>query len=1704
MSDTPNAEMKDAEVFDLARKDIALLKWALGIKDGDSRDEHIFCLRCEAHGVKMWKNDRDEYLWRCYQCQAGSDIFNACSMFRGMGQALALKHVREVLDYRKFQIDQAKDDYKTILEGVKKNAENPVDKSFEKEIETWNKNKDRLSICEGKFVWICGEEISNPFDSYPEAFHSGNIIYGIDKFIVKKIEAVETKPKLTRGVPVRINTVTVKIDPANKPLNDLLDIAKKDIAFLKEILGIEESNDGRHQLICRLCSTNDLTYWKAISGEFRWECHHCLTSGYIAEAIMQYHGKTTDEAIQIIQKRYAPKEAIVTQDQHVDVEANGEKLGLTKNCVAVLKTRYLKKDPTQKCVETPEDLFRRVARVVAAGEAKYGASQEVVDQAAEQYYELMVKGIFMPNSPTLMNAGREINMLSACFVLPLEDSIADIFETVKNTALIQKAGGGTGFTLDRLRPTGDWIKSSGGTTSGPISFWKVLCEATNAIQQGCFVAGTLIATPDGPKPIEKICSGDLVWTYATKDQAGIVGHADCPDGPIVLTASSAAWLTKEDSPVWKLTTDQGTEVFATPDHLIMLENGKYKKLSLLKEGDSLMPLHAVGSGVNYEGKSQKVSSVAYSHVEDVYDFEVGFTHNFYVVDESGNGFAVHNSRRRGANMMMASIDIPDILKFIFAKQDLSNFQNYNISVKVPDAWMRAFRSNPEQPNLVTNKRGGQSYVLQKDLNIEQYQVTDLMPVEKYLSMPESDRPSVWRMCDIWDTIVQNAWKTGEPGVVFIDRVREDNPTPNVGEIEASNPCVAGETLVAVADGRGCVPIRQLAEEGKDIPVHCVDPETGDAKVRMGRHPRITGIKQKLFRVVLDDGSFIRVTENHKFILRDGTKKMTHELKNGDSLMSFIRRQEPNTTAGKLYWVIATRGVDRSYYHEHNMIARFFHGDRDGDYIPHHLNSNGLDNRPENLQWVTRSEHSKIDPRISMRDGANNGMYGKIHSETTKSKIGAKTSERLSTPEQRKAHGEAVRAGITEEMRAKLRQPRVERISVHCAVCGKELKLIPSAFREKLKYGPLNDIRCSRSCSNARIIDKEEIVAMGVECIKKCGKLTDKSWQFSYNAIRKDRPSVGFLISKFGSFASFKEQCKEIYNHEVVSVYEDGCEDVFNITVDEFHTVSYVTDENARTKHNNHVKHWGITTCNCGEQFLLSKECCNLGSVNLGLFCGKAKEDYDWARLRRVVHLSTRFLENIVEVNNYIVPEIDKICRENRKIGLGIMGFADALFKMNIGYNTDEGVAWGERFMKFVNDEAHNESEKLSEERGVFANWKGSRWDKQWKRKQRNACSTTVAPTGTISIISNCSGGIEPLFSLAFFRHVMRDHTGKAQQMVEVNEAFKALAKANNFWGYSEHELFDRLATEGSLHHIPNIPEAVKHTFVCAHDISPEWHVKMQAAFQKHVDNAISKTTNFPNSATPDDVRKIYDLAFETGCKGVTVYRDGCRKGQPMALKKEEAPVKEVIKEVIREVVHITPQKTPAILSAVRIRSNTPFGHMHLTISVDPKSERELEVFAQLGKAGDIAASDLEAICRMVSLFLRSGGSLEQVVNQLEGIGSSLSTPTKEGRVGSLGDAMGKSIKRYLQAKKKVGLKSILLGEADFENDHSRGILPVEPVVEEGKSARLALPHVSEADQSPRQKDGAHTAYKVKCPDCGSTLAFMEGCEKCIACGYSKC
>ena len=499
---------------------------------------------------------------------------------------------------------------------------------------------------------------------------------------------------------------------------------------------------------------------------------------------------------------------------------------------------------------------------------------------------------------------------------------------------------------------------------------------------------------------------------------------------------------------------------------------------------------------------------------------------------------------------------------------------------------------------------------------------------------------------------------------------------------------------------------------------------------------------------------------------------------------------------------------------------------------------------------------------------------------------------------------------------------------------------------------------------------------------------------------------------------------------------------------------------------------------CGEQPLHAYDSCNLGSLNLAAFIdmdgGEPRFDED--ALRAAAHTATRFLDDVIEVNRYPLAQIEIMSRRTRRIGLGVMGYGDALFRLGLAYDSEEGLDFGENVMRIVQEESHAASEQLAEERGTFLAWSGSRWAEEGRR-MRNSYTTTVAPTGTISILADCSGGIEPLFSLVFERRVMSDEQGQPTLLREVNPVFEAAARDAGYW---TEELAEQLLESGTLQGIDGVPEEHRRIFVTARDISPEWHVRTQAAFQEHCDASISKTINFPAEATVDEVRSIFRRAIDLGVKGLTVYRDGSRRQQPMALEPRQASATGGPVEAEAEPGELTPVRLPEIMSSLRIRQLTPFGNMHVKVSVDPRDGREREVFAQLGKGGDLANSDLEAICRLISLWLRAGGGLGPVLKQLSGIGSSLTVPTKDGRIMSLADGVAIALRRYLEAKQRHGLEALLLGRVD--------------------PRELEAPNLGE---HARPMDGEQR-YRLRCPGCDAELAFEEGCTTCRSCGFSQC
>jgi ribonucleoside-diphosphate reductase alpha chain len=514
---------------------------------------------------------------------------------------------------------------------------------------------------------------------------------------------------------------------------------------------------------------------------------------------------------------------------------------------------------------------------------------------------------------------------------------------------------------------------------------------------------------------------------------------------------------------------------------------------------------------------------------------------------------------------------------------------------------------------------------------------------------------------------------------------------------------------------------------------------------------------------------------------------------------------------------------------------------------------------------------------------------------------------------------------------------------------------------------------------------------------------------------------------------------------------------------------------------------------------------------------------DWDALRRDVHLTTHFLDNIIDVNKYPLPEIDQLSKRIRRIGLGVMGFADALVRLGIPYDSDQGVEFGRQLMRFVDTEAKNESERLANARGPFPEWARSIWgpdataarDAQGERirheqQLRNCNVTTVAPTGTISIIAGCSSGIEPLFAVAF----MRNQAGV--MMPDVNEDFVAVAKRE---GWYSDALMERIAAQGHIH-FPEVPERWQRVFVTAHDITPEWHVRMQAAFQEYTDSAISKTTNFPNVATPEDVRAIYELAYQLKCKGVTVYRDGARDNQVLSTgatvkataerkgsddsRRAIAELKGLLAEKDVELEKLrkslfdsesenlnrrAKRARPDRLRSTSIRKDTPLGTMYVHISEDERSQ-PFEVFISLGKAGGSAMADAEAMGRLISLALRSGIPLMEIHRQLRGISSDRAVGIGPHKVLSVPDAIGAALYEWYQDKQGV--------QQELLRDPREAGQP--PRVEQVAVSQTA----NTGEQMAMRFDDGAQAFIGTCPDCGSQLEYAEGCVKCHVCGFSEC
>jgi ribonucleoside-diphosphate reductase alpha chain len=914
-----------------------------------------------------------------------------------------------------------------------------------------------------------------------------------------------------------------------------------------------------------------------------------------------------------------------------------DELKFSTNALLILAARYLRKDIGGRIVESTAQMFRRVASTIAKVEEKYGRSEEYIKNLEEEFYKMMTNFEFLPNSPTLMNAGIQDGLsLSACFVIPVEDSIDGIFDALKVMAIVQKAGGGTGFSFSRLRPKGDIVKSTSGTASGPISFMKIFNAATEEIKQG--------------------------------------------------------------------------------------------------------------------------------------------------------------GRRRGANMGILRVDHPDILDFIVCKEQEGMLKNFNISVAMTDKFMNAVKND-------------------KDFDL-------INPRNKAVVKTLKARA-------IWNLIVTMAWKNGEPGVVFIDKMNKHcNTTPHIGEIESTNPCVIGNTYVFTEDGW---------EKAKYLKEGCkIWTPDGWAFVQ---NVIDNGIKE-VAKVELTNGMEIVATYDHKFLTQEGWKSVK-ELNRNDKIKIVYNFPEDyglvfdNRKAEWLgYWV----------------------GDGDVTTSDHVSLYVGNDEKLTNYFLPVTQQIAGNCSLIS----ANNQLRVDVHRKDFANHLRKITGVKLSSDSSKKTVPEIILKSDSTAQRSFLRGLFSADGSVYDSN-GTPTISLSSASKELLNQVQLlllsqgiPSTLTKEKMAGSKNFNEKTYQTLPTFRILVSG---ERAWRF-YKKIGL----LGDKTQKLETLFEGRKFYSTLHKYEFIKIKRiepAGKDRVFDVKAPPIYT--WVTN--------------GVLSLDCGEQPLLPYESCNLGSINLSKMLKKVDDKYaiDWDRLRETVRKAVRFLDNVIDASAYPVKQIEEMTKANRKIGLGVMGFADMLILLGIPYNSEEALSTARNIMKFITEEARKTSIELGKEKGNFPYFKGSRWEKLGFRYMRNATVTTIAPTGSISEIAGCSQGIEPLFAIGYMRNVAES---LGTNLIVINPYFERIAMERGFY---EEKIIRAVMGSTSIQHIKEIPEEVRKVFVTAHDISPEWHVKIQAAFQQFVDNSISKTINFPHDATPHDVEKVFMFAYDSGCLGITVYRSGSRE-----------------------------------------------------------------------------------------------------------------------------------------------------------------------------------------------------------------------------------
>ena len=1236
------------------------------------------------------------------------------------------------------------------------------------------------------------------------------------------------------------------------------------------------------------------------------------------------------------------EEVNVTDSRALEVVAREPDPKLSENALRVLQKRYLKKDDKGRVVETPRQLFARVAWNLAQAERNYGANEIEVEEKAKTFFRIMSNLEFLPNSPTLMNAGLELQLLSACFVLPVDDSLVGIFDALKQQALIHQGGGGTGFAFSRLRPKGDFVKSTMGVASGPVSFMKIFDAATQTVKQGgCISVDSLLRTSEGLKPLGRLLNSPPLGENFTRDRVF--------DG----TGYSHALVAQDNGPaeIYSIETELGLRIGATYNHALAVvdENGEivWREAQDLREGDWLVIVKGGHLGIDRSlpPLGPQHPNATRIRVPSDMNAELSELLGLYMADgctSTGGRFII----------TVGTVDI-EVMERIRILMD---------------------RSFGFAPNQITEGEG-RGYV---DI---QFQSRDLVRWMERLGWVKGSSPNAFIPTEILTGSADSA-RAFLRGLFEGDgHLHSGSGYPSFSTTSERLAIEAQQLLLSlgVVARRGIIRRRQTAFG--HLTVHTLSIVDDDS-----------------VRTFSEEIGFVSDRKQERLELAPRPKVDTSDVIPNQarvlrSSYSFVGR---GSGPGR-----SRRGANRRLYRA----------------LMHYISEEHPRALPRKRLLALMKHFPEIGTNEHLRQMSD---VSRVYTRVTAIRPDRAATADLEVP----GPASFVANGIL----------------VHNKRRGANMGILRVDHPDVLEFITCKDRTTEITNFNisVAITDKfMEAVRAGT----------------SYELVNpRDQHAVGQL------------DAHEVLDKIAFQAWKNGEPGLFFI------------DENNRRQPTPNVADMEATNP-CGEQPLLPYESCNLGSIDLGRHMKRSpagRWEVDWKKLEGTIRTTVRMLDDVIDMNAYPVKQIEEMTYATRKIGLGVMGFARMLFMLEVPYDSKEGVEWGRKVMRFIQETGYNESAKLAEERGVYPAWEGSRHQEKGLRL-RNSYVTTVAPTGTLSMIADTSGGCEPEFSLVWYKRVM-----DGEELPYFLDYFEEVAKREGFWRDDLVKMI--LDNHGSPRGLKEVPEKWQRVFATAHDVAAEWHVRMQAAFQDWCDAAVSKTINLPREATVEDVKRAYLLAYELKCKGITVYRDGSREDQVLNIGLAEAEKPKAIHvEVPPEPAIVRPRARPDVITGRTQKILTGYGALYVTVNEDEKGL--FEVFAQIGRGGGYTASFTEGIARLVSLCLRSGVPVDEIIDQLEGIRSPRIAVDHGERVYSIPDAIAKAIKRHI-GMQKTGVQP-----------------PVETYDELGGAVETDI------EMEKESRDAAELLRKglnPECPECGKSLVFEEGCVKCHSCGYSEC